>query len=357
MRHRTVTLWTVVVAVLVLFSAVYAGTGKRTGTAGALELLIPVGSRGTALGGTFTAGISGVEAMYWNPAGMANTDKAAEVLASRLQYIADVDINYVAVQAKMGKAGILGLSFKMLDFGDIPVTTEYAPDGTGEYYSPGYTTVGASYARAMTDRIFFGFTTKIINESIMNVSATGVAFDFGVQYRAASGVMLGVCLRNLGTSMAFDGTDLEQRVYIPGYVEDPIAAAEDLRIKSQPFEMPTTMDIGIAYAFKPMEGHSLTAMANFRNNHFGLDNYGGGVEYQLTMEKFVFSLRGAASVNHDPEENKFYFMTDDNIWGPSFGGGLYYQVGPHMNVAIDYAYQLVETYFDNTQWFTLTLGF
>ena len=160
----------------------------------------------------------------------------------------------------------------------------------------------------MTDRIYFGVSSKIVSEKIINVSASGVAFDFGVQYKTDIGLNIGVALRNLGTSMQFNGTDLEQRVYMPTYVDKPVARAEDLRIVSQAFEMPTTMDIGVAYTYKPMEGHQVIAMGNFRNNHFGMDTYGVGLEYNFSMEGIKLSARGSASVAEDVEANKFRFM-------------------------------------------------
>lgn len=358
MRYRIFTSSTFTLSVLVLLSGLnlYAGTGKRQGTASAMELLIPVGSRGTALGGNFTAGISGIEAMYWNPAGMAASDKGVEFLAMHMRYIADISLNYAGVQAQFEKVGVLGISLKTLDFGDIPVTTEYAPDGTGEIFSPTYITFGASYSRAMTDRIFFGLTAKMISENIMNVSATGIAFDFGVQYATEINLKLGVALRNLGTSMRFDGSDLERRVFIPGYVDDPVASAENLRIISQAFELPTTIDIGVSYTMNPMEGHAVTTMGNFRNHHFGFDGYGVGVEYMFETENIAISLRGAASLAHNVEENKFIFMDDQHIFGPSFGGGFCYQIAPKLSVSVDYAYQLTER-FSNLQWISIILGF
>jgi len=358
MRHKSYKLLVLMVSVLVLFSALAlnAGTSKRRGTAGAMELLIPVGSRGTALGGNLTAAVSGVEAMYWNPAGMASTDYTAEVQASHMRYIADINLNYAAIQGAFPGIGVFGLSMKTLDFGDIPITTEGAPDGTGEMFSPSFVTIGLSYSRAMTDRIFFGFTTKLVSESIVNTSANGVAFDFGVQYKSDIGLNLGVALRNLGTSMQFDGSDLERRVYLPGYVDDPVSSQEDLRIASQAFELPTTMDIGLAYTYEIVEGHQILAMGNFRNNHFGMDSYGAGLEYTFSMEGLRVCARGAASLAHDVEAEKFRFMDDDAIYGPSFGGGIYVKLAENLHLTVDYAYQLTERFSDN-QWLTFMLGF
>jgi len=357
MRYKSFKILTLMVSVLVLFSALsFAGTSKRRGTAGAMELLIPVGSRGTALGGNFTAGISGIEAMYWNPAGMAVTEQTAELIASHMNYIADINLNYAAVQGKFEGIGVLGLSLKSMDFGDIDVTTSDAPDGTGETFSPSYLTIGVSFSRAMTDRIYFGVTSKIISEKIMHMQATGVAFDFGVQYKSEIGLQLGVALRNLGTSMKFEGTDVERQVYLPGAVDAPIARPEALAIPTQSFEIPTTMDIGLSYVISPLEGHDVTIMGNFRNNHFGMDGYGAGLEYTYSMEGLKIALRGAASVANDVDEEKIRFMDDNAIFGPSFGGGLYFVLAENLNLNVDYAYQMTER-FDNSQWLTFILTF
>src|SRR5262245_55751111 len=80
---------------LLLAGAAHAGSDLRRGTAGALELQLPVGPRSSALGGSTTADVGGVEAIYWNPAGLAQAERT-EVLFSHTRYIADMDINYAA---------------------------------------------------------------------------------------------------------------------------------------------------------------------------------------------------------------------------------------------------------------------
>ena len=62
--RTTLTSIVAVIAVLTLVSATaLAGGGNRVGTASADQLLIPVGARGIALGSSFSAGISGVNAI------------------------------------------------------------------------------------------------------------------------------------------------------------------------------------------------------------------------------------------------------------------------------------------------------
>src|SRR5262245_29646059 len=98
------------------------GSEERKGTGGALELRIPVGPRGTALGGAVTSDASGTEAIYWNPAGLATLERP-EVMFTHTNFFAEQDVNYAAVGFTAGGLGVLGLNVKALSIGDIIVTT------------------------------------------------------------------------------------------------------------------------------------------------------------------------------------------------------------------------------------------
>ena len=78
---------------LLLFAGtvqVFAGNETKTGTAGALEVLLPVGARGTAMGGATNSMLDGVEALNWNPAGLAGGwgESSVEAMFSHMDYIA-----------------------------------------------------------------------------------------------------------------------------------------------------------------------------------------------------------------------------------------------------------------------------
>ena len=327
-----------------------AGNKKRIGTAGGLELLIPVGSRGTALGGSFNASITGVEAMHWNPAGLALTDAKAQIMASHFEYFAGINVEYAAAAAKFGDVGTFGISVKAIDFGDIAVTTELAPEGTGQTFSPDFITIGISYSRAMTDRIAFGLNTKLISEKILNDTAGGFAFDFGLQYAAASGVKLGVVLKNIGPDMRFDGNDAETRVAVAG--SEPGTRDRPLRVPLETFELPSTLEIGVSYDYTMSETNSLIFAGNFTNHNFGLDQYTLAGEYNY---KDMIFLRGAYSLAYDSEANSLITSDEDFIFGPSLGAGVNLSLGD-FNIDVDYAYQTTK-FFDDNQWFTLTLNF
>ncbi len=337
----------------VSFSAIDADaqTGKRRGTAGALEMLLPIGARGTALGGSFISAIKGVDAIYWNPAGVAASPYNAELMGSHFNYIADINVEYFAVTAKMGDVGHFGISIKTLDFGDIPVTTELATEGTGEVFSPTFVTLGLTFSRQMTDRIFFGTNLKLISESITAQSASGVAFDFGLQYSTGpEGIKIGIALKNLGPNMTFDGSDTETRVQIAG--TEPGSRVRNLRTPLASFELPTTLELGISYDLAIGASNKLTVAGNFMNNNFGLDQYGVGGEFNYN--DYIF-LRAGYALGYDSDAGSFVSSEEDFLFGPSLGGGINLDIGA-FDLMFDYAYRSAK-FFDNNQWFSLTLGF
>lgn len=332
-------------------SMVFAGSDKRRGTAGAQELLIPVGSVGTAMGGSYSAVISGIEAAYWNPAGVAKMDGNGEAMFSHMDYIADIDVEYAAIASRVGAFGVLGATLKTLNFGEIPVTTTESPDGTGETYSPRYMTIGLIYSKVMTDRINFGVKLNMISEQVMRVSATGVALNAGVQYRTSEdGFMMGVTMRNLGTDMLFEGADLEQIMTHPD--TEPGTRSEPWRIPLSAFELPTQLEIAIAYGVYHNGPTKLTIGGSFLNDNFSLDQYTVGAE--LVLMDMIY-LRGSYALAEDPETHEFYSANEEYLWGAGIGGGLKLNMGS-TNLKIDYAMR-PSYLFSNMQWLSFRLGF
>ena len=242
-----------------------AGNINRTGTAGAQELLIPVGAKDVALGGSDMAYTTGVDAIYWNPAGVARGD-GVQAMFSHMSYIGDIGIEYGAVTVNAGDLGFLGFSIKAVNFGNIPTTTEDYPDGTGQTYSPAYVTSGITYSRMLNDRISVGATVNLVSEKIMSTSATGVAVDAGVQYNGLGvpGLKLGVSIKNVVPNMTFSGADL----YRTGNTTSDSRGTQTYAVVAAPFELPSQMELGLAYDWKADDSNNLTVFTDFENNNY-----------------------------------------------------------------------------------------
>ena len=155
MRQKNISTFLALIVIIGMVPNVTeAGSKKRRGTAGAQELLIPVGSRGTAMAGAYVSGISGLEATEWNMAGLSGMSNNGQAMSSYSSWIAGIGVTSAAIASSFGGSSVFGISLKSLDFGEIPVTTALLPDGSGENYSPSYMTLSFLFSRKMTDRIF-----------------------------------------------------------------------------------------------------------------------------------------------------------------------------------------------------------
>jgi hypothetical protein len=333
-----------ILTLLIAVSNVFASGGNRTGTAGAQELVIPVGPRGIAMGTGNVANCYGIEALYWNPAGAATLEHSVDILFSHMTYIADIGVEYGAVATNVEGFGVLSFSLKSLSVGNIPITTTDNPDGTGATFSPQFIVAGLSYSKALTDRIAIGATVNYISETMDKVSASGVSFNAGVLYKDLGdipGLNFGVVLSNLGPQMKYSGAGLLQLSAVAGLNRPPTYNV----VNAQAFDLPSSFQIGFAY--KPVidELNSVQVSGTFQNNNFAGDEYKVGAEYGYN--NLIF-LRGGYSLSPKSQ-------SADYIYGLTAGIGLNYTL-QGIALRIDYAYQNVK-YFGNNNVFALQLGF
>jgi len=311
---------------------------SKAGTSAAPELLIPVSAKYVGMSGSTAASVKGVDAIFWNPAGVDVTGETnSSALFSFRQYIADIGINTFAVSTRFEGLGSVGLSLRSFNIGDIGVTTEDQPDGTGEIISPTFFTLGLSYSKELTDRVSIGTTVNLVNEAFGGVSASGVAFDAGVQYRnlmAVDGLSLGVAVKNIGTTMKYGGSNLWRAATDP-------AAGRGLtyyKVEAATFQMPSTIEIGVGYIKSLDENSKAEINTTFQNNNFGIDEYRVGAQYSFMN---VLSVRAGYNYSTAPSGTKSIFQNY------TIGGGVNFSSVADAPVEIDYAYVPVEIFSAN----------
>ncbi len=329
--------------ILVVVQLGFAGSKDRAGTSGAIELLLPVGARGVALGGSNLATATGIEAIYWNPAGLSVMKQSVTAMFSHMSYIADIGVEYMAVGANFAGFGTVGFSIKSISFGDISNTTNDAIDGIGTY-SPAFYTIGLTYSRELTDKIHVGATINFLSETIQRTSATGMALNAGIQYYGLGnikGLKMGIALKNLGPDMKFDGSDL----YRTANASDMLRGPQLYKIEAAPFGLPSSLELGLAYDYQVEEDHFISVTGTFQNNNYSDDEYKLGAEYTY---KDLLYLRVGYTFAPQIEDS------EDFIYGPSFGVGVHYYVG--IDLTAEYAYRWVR-FFDANHVITLSFGF
>jgi len=321
------------------FSSSQAQNARR-GTAGASELLVPVTARTAGYSSRLTSGLDGLnplEAVLSNPAGMTSGTGTAAYF-SRSEYVADIGINYFGIGQTFGN-NTLAFTVNSWDFGDIQKTTEASPELGDLTYGANNVVFGLSFARRFTDRISAGVTVKGISETIDDVSASGLAIDAGMTYVAGeSGLRFGVALQHFGPQMSFGGNGLVQTARLPG--QEPEAKLNSVAIESEAFELPSQLNVGVAYARPLGDAAIVTLNGNFASNSFSEDVFSGGIEIGLMNLLFV---RGGVALQ---SETDFTFYQ-----GYSFGAGLNLDMGGS-RLTVDYAY-LPTDFFDAVNMFSI----
>ena len=339
-------------------SSAWAGSDGRKGTSGAVELQIPVGARGSALGAPVASDVKGAEATFWNPAGLAELD-GTEALFAHTSYFADMKVNYAAIAMHAGGLGSLGFNAKVLSVGDVIVTTEQAPDGTGEILRPTFSVLGLSWARAFTDRVNFGMTANFVNENVASVSANGLAFDFGVQYKTDwKGLNFAMTMKNFGNSMSFNGQNLEFSALPPG--SEPGAANRVVRLTTSAFEMPSYFTLSSSYDAWRQGNSSLKLMGAFQNNNFSGDNVCASGEWSY---KGDYALRGSwfgtMSSSTDAitgAESSSFDSGDDLYRGFALGGSANVKSGA-ASMGLDFSWRPAREFFDDVYEVAVRLKF
>jgi len=166
-----------------------------------------------------------------------------------------------------------------------------------------------------------------VNENIHKCSSWGWAFDIGGIYNTGlNNLRVGFAIRNFGSDLRYQGTDLEFEGGPTGDVPTTY--------KSEPYSLPLTFQMGIAYDIVSNGTSRLTAAVDGVHPIDQSETFSSGLEYGF---------------------NDTYFLrlgyTELNEKGLCGGVGLKLPLGGNM-ATIDYTYE-DHRYLDPIQRFTI----
>lgn len=315
-----------------------AGNEDRAGQAGAMELLINPFAASSGWGDANMSCVRGLEAMYLNVAGIAFTNNT-EIIFSQAQWLrgSDINISTFGFTQSLGEGkGVIGLGIMSMSFGEIPITTVELPEGGIGTFSPRFMNIGISYAKTFSNSIYGGLTLRIINESLSDISAQGIALDAGIQYVTGEmdQIKFGISLKNVGPRIQFTGDGISIRGFINKTDDNQIT----LQQRSAEYELPSLIKIGASYDFFFGDDHILTSALTFTSNSFTKDQYALGLQYG--MKNILFLRAGFVY-----EEGIFEKATRSTaLTGPT--GGLSVNVPLNKEkgsyFAIDYSYRATD---------------
>lgn len=194
---------------LVLAFALLASLGGKPAFAappGFAFLEIPTGARASALGGAFASLGSGVEASFWNPAGLEGV-KGIQVAAGHTEYLQKLRHDHFAIAGNLFGGGLSG-SIRALY--SEPIEERDAIGNLVGSFGAHDFEIGLGYGHPIGSGIAIGGSIVAVRERISNLAATTYAAGVGATWEPPSwsGLRVGFQASGLGppAHYTFDGT-------------------------------------------------------------------------------------------------------------------------------------------------------
>ncbi len=321
--------------VLLLLLIINANGGiVKSGQTGLQFLEAGMSARAEGMGGAFTVTGSGVEAIYYNPAGLVYMDNSFDIDANHQNWIADIAYTSAATAYNPagGTYGVFAISFRTANYGDFIGTAVDNTVSEGfrdtKIFSPAAFSMGFCYAKQLTNRFAVGGKINYVEQSLgtsflsegsgKKNKVSGLTFDFGTIYHT------GIKSLNFG-------------MYIRNF-------AGDFKYERYQFEAPLIFRIGISFDLMDIikqeeKTSSLLFAIDAEHPRDDSEHLDIGMEYSLWRKVFI---RGGYRVGYD-------------LRSYTIGVGLKQSIGGVI-LNINYSYGALE-FFDNVQLFTIRLSF
>jgi len=313
--------------VIIVVSSLVLGQNSRMGSASSTQLLV-VPSAKHLSGGGAAATATGMDATFWNPAGLAMSENSVDAIFSNRQYFADIDNSFFGIATDIGDYK-MGVSVRTFNIGDIDETTVWYPDGTGQVFTPNFSILGATFARKLSDNTSVGINANLIREGFGRVAATGVAYDLGVQYRGLlgrEGLDVGFALKNFGSPMKYDGEGL-------GVMASPVDGdrpVEYYKIDAASFDLPFVFDMGLSYNIAGAD-----IGVTYTSNYYSTDELKLSVGYALEgLGSVGVGMQSSSASQEIDDTDDWYTNPADGV---SFGASIDMSRFVGMNLSVDYS--------------------
>lgn len=352
-----------IIAALSVTANVWAGNPERQGQAGAAQLTINGWARTSGWGWANGGGVTGLEAMFMNAAGLDRGKHRTEIGFHRTQWLvgSGISINNFGFLQKMGEdgdKGTFGLSVMQFGIKPIDITTTDNPYGGIGTYRVNMTNIGLAYSKSFSNNISAGLVVRAVNEGIPDARALGMSLDAGVQYTTTlrptsskikqNDVKFGISIKNIGPDMRHQGDGLSYKARLQNGTYDKTVQAKVDKIK-----LPSLLNISGSYDIRLDSdpnafNNRLTLAFGFTNHAFSANQTTLGVEYGY---KNFLSFRTGFIFQEgvfDKENGTSAFT--------GWSGGLSYDINTNGTlISLDYSYRATNP-FDGTHSFGLRIG-
>ncbi len=185
----------ILVSIVFLASSVFGAVGSSQ-----FQVLnFSPSARAHSIGDSFSSVASGVDSLYYNPAGVSSLS-SYEVSFSYSHWIQQLDFLNISGKMKLKGIGNVGLGVMALLYDDILKVTEkngVLVQSDEKINSGDYLVVG-HFSRNFGSQISVGVNFKMISETLDTVHLIGVGGDCGVLYSFSKEMGAGISVLNLG---------------------------------------------------------------------------------------------------------------------------------------------------------------
>jgi len=311
----------IVISVFLIISSVSAQNlfpilgGQRAGTSVFTFLNIGVSARAVGMGESVVAMNQDAASIFYNPAIIAQLEDT-EISVSQIKWPAEINYDYFSITHRFFGRNYLGFNGGILHMAPMIETTEYHPDGTGNYFQFQDRFFGITYGAKMTDRFSFGMTIKHVSEDMAGYHMSAFLLDMGTFYWTGyRSLRFCASLSNFGQQVSPEGS-YEKRIL------DQNSGSEIREITNfEKFSPPTQFRVGAA--INPLDSNGQKLAFSLQLNH-PVDN----AEYIVTG--FEYSYMKILFVRAGRKFNKY----EEDL---TFGIGLIVPVGPLL-IRADYGY-------------------
>ena len=311
----------IVISVFLIISSVSAQNlfpilgGQRAGTSVFTFLNIGVSARAVGMGESVVAMNQDAASIFYNPAIIAQLEDT-EISVSQIKWPAEINYDYFSITHRFFGRNYLGFNGGILHMAPMIETTEYHPDGTGNYFQFQDRFFGITYGAKMTDRFSFGMTIKHVSEDMAGYHMSAFLLDMGTFYWTGyRSLRFCASLSNFGQQVSPEGS-YEKRIL------DQNSGSEIREITNfEKFSPPTQFRVGAA--IDPLDSNGKKLAFSLQLNH-PVDN----AEYIVTG--FEYSYMKILFVRAGHKFNKY----EEDL---TFGIGLIVPVGPLL-IRADYGY-------------------
>ncbi|MDI6735352.1 MAG: PorV/PorQ family protein [bacterium] len=195
-----------VMKVLVSLGVILALTGGvgeavKKGSSGAQVLKLSVGARAMAMGETFCGLADDTNAIYYNPAGLAQLNEK-QLIVMHSDWLEGINYEFLGYAQPVDKNKTWGMSLGYLNSGDMEkLDTNGITEGNFEAKDMVFS---LAYGLNLSKNTLLGASIKTISLKIDNEDANSFALDVGFLSKTPiENLSIGGALQNLGTKVKF----------------------------------------------------------------------------------------------------------------------------------------------------------